>query len=107
MTAKSAQSRHVTRRLPTELIKERRRALSLTQQQAADQAGITRVEWNQMENGKRGVGPKNAPRFVDVLGGTVDDYLTAPAWPAIEELRRELTDLKRRVSDLEARRNVT
>jgi len=47
-------------RAPTELVKERREALQLTQKEAARRAGISRNEWNQMENGGRGIGPKNA-----------------------------------------------
>jgi transcriptional regulator with XRE-family HTH domain len=85
--------------LPIELIKERREALGISQREAAERAGISRNEWNAMENGKRGVGPKNAPRFVAVLGGAAEDYLTTPVWPAIEELRRRVAELERRMDE--------
>jgi len=93
-------------RLPTELIKERRLARGLTQQEAADRAGISRGEWNQIENGKRGVGPVNAERLADVLGGAPEDYLTRPVQPEIEELRRRVAELERRLDEFQER-NVT
>jgi transcriptional regulator with XRE-family HTH domain len=86
---------------PPELIRERRLALKLTQVQAAEQAGISRVEWNQMEKGGRGIGRRNAARFAAVLGGDVDDYLSRPSRPEIVELRRELAELRARVERLE------
>jgi transcriptional regulator with XRE-family HTH domain len=94
-------------RLAIEVIKTRRLALDLTQQEAADQAGITREEWNGLENGRRGIGPKNAARFVDVLGGTIEDYLASPVRAELDDLRREITDLQRRVGELEARQDIT
>jgi transcriptional regulator with XRE-family HTH domain len=87
----------------TELIRERRLALKLTQAGAARRAGISREEWNQMENGVRGIGPRNAARFVEVLGGDVDDYLSRPSRPEIVELRRELAELRARVERLEGK----
>ena len=90
----SALSRHVTR-LPTELIRERRLALDLSQAEAAKRAGITRAEWNGLENGRRGIGPVNAARFVEVLGGVPEDYLTRPVQPEIEDLRRRVAELER------------
>jgi len=91
----------VTRGL--ELIKERRLALKLTQREAAERAKVSREEWNQMERGVRGIGQKNAARFVEVLGGVPDDYLSRASQPEIVELRRELAELEARVRKLEER----
>ena len=104
--ANSAQSCHVTL-APTELIKERREGLHLTQKEAASRAGISRNEWNQMENGGRGIGPKNAARFVRVLGGQVNEYRTRATRPDIDELRRQVADHEERIRRLEAKGNVT
>jgi transcriptional regulator with XRE-family HTH domain len=91
--------------LPTELIRERRLALGMTQREAAERAGIDREVWNQIENGKRGVGRTNARRLVGVLGGVPEDYLTRPVQPEIADLKRELADLTRRVDELERHRS--
>lgn len=89
-----------------ELVRQRREALGLSQKEAARRAGISREEWSGMENGRRGIGPVNAARFVAVLGGERDEYLTRPLHPDIIELRREVADLRRRIENLEKRRSV-
>jgi len=104
--ANSAQSCHVTR-APTELVKERREALQLTQKEAARRAGISRNEWNQMENGGRGIGPKNAARLVRVLGGEANEYRTRATRPDIDELRRQVADHEKRIRRLEAKGDIT
>jgi transcriptional regulator with XRE-family HTH domain len=101
--AKSAQSRHVTDDLaPEKLVRERRLVLGLTQAAAAAEAGISRVEWNQMENGRRGIGPKNAVRFAEVLGGEASDYVTRPSRADIDELRNRVEILERRQAEMVA-----
>ena len=101
-TANSAQSRHVPQP-PTLLIRERRRELALSQKEAAARAGISRTEWNQIERGRRGIGPRNAERLVGVLGGDPDEYLTRPL-PGLVEVFARLAELERRVDALERRR---
>lgn len=100
--AKWAWSRHVTW-LPTELIRERRLALGLTQEQAADQTGIDRTVFNGIENGRRGVGPRNAARLASVLGGSADEYLTHPVRPWAKEIEKRLAELEERLRRLEGR----
>jgi transcriptional regulator with XRE-family HTH domain len=83
-------------------MRERRLEFGLTQGQAAAQAGITREEWNALENKRRGLGMKNAVRVTSVLGGNPEDYLSRPVrTDEVEELRQQLTELKERVARLE------
>jgi len=98
--ANSAQSRPVTRH-PTELVRERRHILGLTQEQAAQRAGISRNEWNQMETGHRGIGPVNAARLAAVLGGETEEYRTRASHSEIAELKKRVGELERRVARLE------
>jgi len=98
--ANSAQSRHVA---PHELVRQRREAKGITQAEAAALAKISREEWNGIENGRRGIGPRNALRLARVLGGTAEEYLTRPTQPDIAELREMIAALERRVDALERR----
>jgi transcriptional regulator with XRE-family HTH domain len=86
---------------PSDLMRERRVELGLTQGAAAMRAGISREEWNGLENGRRGIGPKNAARIAGVLGGRPEEYLTRPVQPDIQELRRRIDELEERVARLE------
>jgi len=86
---------------PTLLIRERRRELALSQKEAAARAGISRTEWNQIERGRRGVGPKNAERLARVLGGDASEYLTRPVQSGLVEMFARLTELEERVDALE------
>jgi plasmid maintenance system antidote protein VapI len=73
----------------------------LSQRRAAELAGISRNEWNQMETGRRGIGPTNAARLAKVLGGEPEEYLTRASHPAITELRSRIHELEARVGKLE------
>jgi transcriptional regulator with XRE-family HTH domain len=85
-------------------VRQRREALGLTQKAAAEQARISRVEWNQMETGRRGIGPVNAARIAGVIGGEPAEYLTRPQRPdEIRELRERLAALEREVQELRRR----
>jgi transcriptional regulator with XRE-family HTH domain len=98
--ANSAKSRHVTQ-TPALLVRERRKTLALSQEKAAIRAGISRSEWNQIERGRRGVGPKNAERLARVLGGDASEYLTRPVQSGLVEMFARLTELEKRVDALE------
>jgi transcriptional regulator with XRE-family HTH domain len=83
-------------------MRKRRAKLRLTQEEAAERAGISRQTWNGIEKGRRGVGAVNAERIAKVLGGKPTDYLSRPI-PADElaEVRRRLAALERRIGRLE------
>jgi transcriptional regulator with XRE-family HTH domain len=81
----------------------RRDDLGLSQREAAARAGISREEWNGLENGRRGVGIRNAARIAGVLGGRPEEYLSRAVQPDIQELRRRLAELEERVAKLESR----
>jgi len=87
---------------PSNHMRERRLELGLTQGQTAAQAGITREEWNALENRRRGLGMKNAIRITSVVGGSPEDYLTRPVRvDAVEDLHRQIAALEERVAQLE------
>ena len=83
-------------------MRDRRLKLGLSQEKAAEHAGISRNEWNQMERGVRGIGPTNAARIARVLGGEPRQYLTRPSRRDIEDLQRELADVKLELAELRA-----
>lgn len=57
--------RHVT---PAATLKALRKAAGLTQEQLADNAGLDRSWVNQMERGKRPIGPSPGAKLAKVLG---------------------------------------
>lgn len=89
---------------PRDLIHKRRARLRLTQERAAELAGVSRQVWNGFETGRRGIGQVNAERLSKVLGGKPSEYLTRSA-PADElgDFRRRLATLERRIEGIEKR----
>lgn len=75
------------------VIFRRRKALELTQREAAERARLDRSTFNQMENGKKTIGPVVAARLAEALGGETNDYVTGPAVRPValaEELLKRL-----------------
>ncbi|MBS1985058.1 MAG: helix-turn-helix transcriptional regulator [Bdellovibrionales bacterium] len=57
---------------PRQLIQGRRSALGWTQAQLAREAGVSRVQLNQIERGRRGISRRNALKLAPILGLSVE-----------------------------------
>lgn len=89
-------------------IKKIRRALNLTQEQAAEQSGsLTEKRWSEIERGKHATGIDTLQKVADTLGVPLYQLFLFEDAPlpkdgvALSKMEKEITKLKKGVTSLE------
>lgn len=80
---------------PGEWLRRRRTALGLSQEQAAERAGLTRVMWAKLEGGASGTRRQNIPRIADALQSDPDEVYQVFGYAPpglLPETAREVAD---------------